>query len=325
MSEEKKVVEEKSKLAEMPKPKRMLFNITGGIGRCIAFTGVMEEFKRKNPDTQVNVLTGFPDVYVNNPSIERIYPFNTPYLYEDVILNMDYSEPEPYKMRAYYADSKHIIDCFNKETNGEAKFVEPKLYFSDAEEEGAKNFIAQQEKEVVLIQPFGSMGGHGMPDTSFRSLKPDFAEKLMRKLGEKYKVFMIKDDSQKGFKGIDMIRAPVRAVLALIPHVKAIIGVDSFLQHAAFACKKQSFVFWTSTREGNLGYDFHKNYRNNTTFTWTPVRIFMNDPNIYEKNKHVNEFNDKDMQVCLDWVETQKQTVQANSLSQDNQQCNTCK
>ena len=92
------------------KNKVVLFNINGGVGRCITFNGVIEEYKKLNPDTEINILTSYPDVFIGNPAIHRVYPFNTPYLFEDVISKMRYIEPEPYKMFEFYNEKKHIIN-----------------------------------------------------------------------------------------------------------------------------------------------------------------------------------------------------------------------
>ena len=164
----------------------------------------------------------------------------------------------------------------------------------------------------------------GIPDSSFRSLKPDFTKKLITKLNNKYNVFIVKAGNQEGIEHINTFNNPVREIIALIPYVKAIVSVDSFMQHGSAAMNKSCFTYWSSTRESNLGYDMHKNHRNNQDFVWSPVRIFMNDPSLYSKNKHVNEFTDEDMEACISWVNIQIQPVKPNTATKQSS-CSSCK
>jgi ADP-heptose:LPS heptosyltransferase len=289
--------------------RRVLFNINGGIGRVIAATGAIKRLKEREPDTEINILTGFPDIFANNPFINRIYPFSAPYLFEDVVMKNEYFEPEPYTRYEFYAEKESLATMFNLLINNEREFVKPEIFLTDVETKNAEIFVKSRSREMVLIQPFGAMGGRGVPDESLRSLREDFAEKLCKKLNEKYDTFLIKAPDQKGWEGIMTFNNPIRQIIALIPFVKAVISCDSFLHHACEAMNKPCFVFWCSTRHENFGYENNLNYRKHAKFVWTPVRIFMNDPSIWEKDKHVNQFDDTDIDKVLEWVETQSQIV----------------
>lgn len=283
--------------------RRIIFHINGGIGRCICFTGVLNRFKELNPDVEVNVLTSNPEIFFNNPNINRIYPFNTPYLFEDVVSKMEYIEPEPYKMKEYYADKKHIINCFNIQINGEDEFIQSKIFFTDVEEQAAKEFVKKQKREVIFFQPFGKFGGREVPDESRRSLQFEFAKSLALKLNVKYDLFLIKEDNQKGVDGINALKTPIRNIMCASQYVKGVIGCDSFLQHACAAVDKPAFVFFTTTREENLGYDVHKNYRNGQECFWSPIRILSNDPNSYSKNNGIDKFDEQAITECFNFIE----------------------
>lgn len=277
-----------------------IINVNGGIGRVIAFTGILETMTEKPI-----IVTGFPDVFKNNPHVGRIYGEHHAYLWEDVISKGDYSNPEPYEMKEYYADKKHVALCFNKLITGEEKYLPPKLYLSDDETSPAKKFIASQEKPVVLLQCWSSTGGRGEIDTSLRSLDPVFADKLYKALSEKYTVFHIRGQDQINMEGAKTFDNTQRQIMALLPFVKAVVCIDSFLQHACAALDRPAFVFWGGTREENFGYPIHNNYRKHKLNTWYPLRMPVDASKFYEENKTVMDFDDEDIVECVKWVDEQ--------------------
>lgn len=272
--------------------KRKVFNINGGLGRCVAATGVIKKYVEDNPKEQVYVVTGFPEVFFNIRGIERVYPMNTPYIFEDLIKESIYEEPEPYKMFEYYNEEKHITACFNKEINGCDEIILPSLNYSDNELKSAEQFVKSHDKPVILFQPYGSMGGLPNVDPSKRSLQHDFAEKLCKKLSKKYQIYLIKEPKQKGIDGVKALKNTARQIGALIPHVHAVIGVDSFLQHAAAQFDTKTIVFWGATRTSNLGYDKHINYTNGSNVHWSPIRMISNDLEQNFKNEGADKFDD---------------------------------
>jgi ADP-heptose:LPS heptosyltransferase len=239
-------------------------------------------------------------------------------LFDDIISKQRYIEPEPYRMYEFYTEKKHVINCFNIELNDKDEYTQPKIYINESEDKNAQNFIKGQEKEVVLVQPYASSGGKGVPDETFRSLTIEFTERLIRKLQKDYKVFMLKGQDQKGIEGVDTINAPMRNIIALFPHVKAIVGVDSFGQHAAAAMNKPTFVFWGATREENFGYDMHYNHRKYDDYHWVPLRLPGDNKHAFEKNKHVTDFDEEDIQVCTDWVASQEQKIKPEGECKNN-------
>jgi hypothetical protein len=54
---------------------------------------------------------------------------------------------------------------------------------------------------------------------------------------------------------------PIRAILALIPNVKEVVCIDSFLMHGTALSKKKSIICWAGTNPDVLGYDFNVNLR----------------------------------------------------------------
>jgi len=47
----------------------IIFNIVGGIGKCIAATAVLKAIKTQYPNSKVIVFSQFPNIFKNNPNI----------------------------------------------------------------------------------------------------------------------------------------------------------------------------------------------------------------------------------------------------------------
>jgi hypothetical protein len=68
--------------------KKVIFQINGGIGKCIAATAVCSAIKKKYQDCDLFVLSGYPEVFLNNPNVAKSLAFGTlSYFYQDYIEN----------------------------------------------------------------------------------------------------------------------------------------------------------------------------------------------------------------------------------------------
>jgi len=61
----------------------IIFQIDGGLGKCIMSTAICKIIKENNPDSELIVVSGYPDVYLNNPSVDKAFAFGEEkYFYE---------------------------------------------------------------------------------------------------------------------------------------------------------------------------------------------------------------------------------------------------
>ena len=73
-------------MAKEEKKPYAIFSISGGIGKNIMATAVIKSIKKKYNNHNLIVLTAWPDVFLNNPNIYRVFRFgNTPYFMEDYV------------------------------------------------------------------------------------------------------------------------------------------------------------------------------------------------------------------------------------------------
>ena len=55
------------------KIKNIIFVSEGGIGKTIASTAVVRRIAEEYPDKRVIVVTGYPDVFLYNPHVYKVF------------------------------------------------------------------------------------------------------------------------------------------------------------------------------------------------------------------------------------------------------------
>jgi len=69
-----------------PKPttgeKYFIWHIQGGLGKNIAGTALIKDIKAKYPDRKLIMVTSWPEVFLNNSDVDRIFQLGqSPYFY----------------------------------------------------------------------------------------------------------------------------------------------------------------------------------------------------------------------------------------------------
>ena len=254
--------------------KNIVFIVTGGIGRNIMATAVIRNLKKTYPDKRVIVIAGFPDIFLKNPHIHRLFGASNPvYFYEDyikdsqsVVLNV-----EPYQHSDYIYKRKHFTECWAEMCGITLDSIYPEVFITNAELELAEAFMQRFDKDLVMCQFEGGKVPEGKEDEKrliarnamYRRAIP---EKIQKEISDaigllNYRVGVVAHENQYAPAGADRISYPVRAMIALVPFAKQIVCVDSFLQHAAACFKKKAIVTWAGTSPVTLGYDCHVNLR----------------------------------------------------------------
>ena len=272
--------------------------IDGGIGRNIAATVMLRNLKKENPNSNINIVCSHPSIFKFNPNIKKAYPLNNAFLWDDVIKGTEYLTPEPYTNYNYYEKGEHISKVFCDEIKVGCDSKKPDLFFTEKEIQGANKFLMDQKKEVVLFQPFGQTN---QTDEMYRDLTFEFAQKMVNALlKEGYAVIQISAEDQQPLKGATKLKVGLRPLMALISNCKAVIGVDSFLQHASNSFGKNTIVFWGGTDEGRVGYKEHTNIRAVKIKEHFPIRMEHNVPDGFHSNQGVNgKFDDEHINKVL--------------------------
>lgn len=267
--------------------KTAIFNIEGGIGKHIAATAVIECYKNNHPKTDVVVVCAWPEVFLGNKFVKRVYRAGTtPYFYRDYILNKEVEvfAQDPYKTTSHITKKKHLIESWCDLVGITYSRETPKIFFNFREKEISSQVIQNNSgKPLLLFQPFGGPGKdqQQLPYSWTRDIHPDIAQILVNKLAEKYFIVHICYDHHPKLDNVmrlDQIMLK-KVLFGLINQSQARLFVDSSLQHAAAAMGVPSTVVWVATQPSVFGYNIHNNVSPKMQFLEGTPDSFLHDFN----------------------------------------------
>jgi hypothetical protein len=241
--------------------KYSILEVAGGIGKSIMATAIVENIKEKHPDRNVIVITAYPEVFIGNPSVYRVFKFgNTPYFYNDYVKDKDtmFFCEEPYRSEGYIKQNKHLIESWCESIRVDYIHTTGKLYLNPREIEFVLNKLNFQ-KPILIFQPFGGDANGKLKYSWNRDIPFQQAQAIANVLSEKYTVIQPCNDKQFALLNAMQITWPLREVFALINHAKKIVSIDSFTQHCAAAFNKSATVCWITNSPNVFGYDLHNN------------------------------------------------------------------
>lgn len=238
-----------------------IIEITGGIGKNIMATAVIDNIKEKHPDRNILVITAYPEIFIGNPSVYRVFKFqHTPYFYNDYVKDKDvmFFCAEPYKTEGFIKQTEHLIEAWSKSIGVDYIHKEGKLFFNQREVDYVLNKLSFN-KPILLFQPFGGDTGSQLKYSWNRDIPIIQAQTIVNILSEKYSVIQPCHDNQFKLLNTYQVTWPLREVLILINESQKIIGIDSFSQHCAAALNKPATVCWITNSPKVFGYSIHKN------------------------------------------------------------------
>lgn len=242
--------------------KTVIFSINGGIGKHIAGTAVVENISKHFPDRKIIVLAYYPEIYLNNPFVYRVYRSNSlQYFYEDFIKGKDAMilSNEVYQSTQYVVQDKHLIpswcECLNLKYDNE----NPNIFLNNAELIDIKQKFVKNNKPIMILQANG--GGNDNQLYSWARDIPLFlTQEIINDLKDKYQIYLIKKPNQISFNGAEPVSFNnIREALSLLAISDKRLLIDSFLQHASAALRMRSTVCWVATSPTKLGYSINNN------------------------------------------------------------------
>jgi len=240
--------------------KTIIFQIDGGIGKCIASTAVIKAIKKKYANDNLIVISGYPEVYLNNPHVYKSFQFgNINYFYTDYIENKEVSlfMHNPYLEVDYVQEKKHLIqiwcEMFGVPYNNET----PELYLTSRELDFYQSKY-KSDKPLLMMQTNG--GGNADLKYSFaRDLPTSVVAKVIEHFSKDYNIVHVRRDDQISYANTTPINAPFREIIALALLTTKRLLIDSFLQHACASMGLKSSVCWITNNPKVLGYELHDN------------------------------------------------------------------
>lgn len=241
--------------------KNIIFSINGGLGKHIAATAVCEAIKSNFPESRLFVLAAYPDPFLNNPFVYRVYRHGyTPYFYEDVIQDNDVSMflHDPYDCPEYILNDIHLIEAWCKIHNIKYSGEQPRLYLADAEILNLQSQLSLS-KPLLVFHPFGGPDNQTFSYNWNRDLSFPVAQTLVNALHTKYDIIQIRNQNQPHLKHAGSLDTSIRSLFCVLTLSHQRLLIDSFSQHAAAALNMSSTVCWITNTPKKIGYSIHRN------------------------------------------------------------------
>jgi len=243
--------------------KYSIFVTQGGMGKQIAATAVAHAIKNNHPDRKLIVVSSYPEVFINNPYVDRVYRLGSaPYFYKDYVYEKDsiIFNGEPYFSAEHIHKRKHLIlnwcDLF-KITHTNEK---PELFFNQLEKDTAFKKYGNTDKPICILQTNGGPFGSDKPYSWTRDLPPSQCQEIVDKLKKTYQIYHVSRPNSYKLNDVTFIpELPKREFLSILLVSRKRILIDSSLQHAAAALDLPSTVCWVGTSSKTFGYKMHRN------------------------------------------------------------------
>jgi len=135
----------------------IIFDVSGGLGKSILSTAVLKAIKKHYKGAYIIVLTSYPDVFINNPNVNRVILHGSvTNLHKDFIHNKEAKVfiSDPYSNSDYITESKHLIEIWCNMCGVEYNGEHPEIFLSKAEKEYFAPFY-KLDKPILAIQPNG--------------------------------------------------------------------------------------------------------------------------------------------------------------------------
>lgn len=239
----------------------IVFGIDGGLGKNVMATAVLKAIKKQYKKANIIVITAYPDVFINNPCVNRTITSNSNFgIYRDFIQNKEAKVfvADPYTTSDYITEKKHLIeiwcDLFGLQYSGET----PEIYLSKSEKQYYESFY-KLDKPILAIHPHGGAVNQPLKYSWTRDIPTPIVEQVVEHFKNKYAIVHIKREDQIIYPNTIGALDSFRSIAVLLSLAKKRLLIDSSAMHIASALKLSSVVTWIGTNPKVFGYEMHQN------------------------------------------------------------------
>lgn len=252
---------------DIQQEKYVVWHVEGGLGKNIAATALCKSVKETYKDRKLIMVVSYPEVFLNNPYIDRVYFVGSrPYFYDNYIKNKDtiIFKQEPYNQTDHILKKKHLINNWCDILGVQYTGQQPQVYVNMAQKMTLG--LWKRNKPTMVIQTNGGPLTEQKYGYSWaRDIPFDLAQKVVDKYKNDYHIFQItRPDSQK-LNNVEVVDSKLSnmELFAILIEAKKRVLIDSCLQHAAASFKLPATVLWIGTSPKVFGYDLHNNIMSN--------------------------------------------------------------
>lgn len=241
-----------------------IFHITGGLGKHILASAVINSYKDQNPSDNIIVSSAYPNIFYRNPNVSESLNINTnQYFYKNYIYNKEavIFAQEPYKQTSHLLKQKHLIDTWCSMV-GVDRSANPTIHPNFREIEITKNkIVSTLTKPLLIFQPFGGPQNQELSYCWARDIHPNIAQQIVDEYKDEYDVIHVCNKQHPYLNNCIRLdeRLNTMVLLSLLLFSSKRILIDSCLQHASYALGLQSTVLWVVTNPNVFGYEEHTN------------------------------------------------------------------
>lgn len=242
--------------------KYIIWHIEGGLGKNVAATSLLKSLKEKYVDRKIIIVASYPDIFINNLNIYRVYRVgNTQYFYDDFIKNKDtiVFRHEPYYQTNHFHKRKHLIENWCELLNIDYENQTPDIQFNLVQERVGLKW--RREKPILLMQTNGGPITSELPYSWTRDIPFDISLQIAEKYKEEYHIIQVCKPSSRKIPEVEVINQEMSNIdlFTLLTYSSKRILIDSCLQHVAAAFNLESSVLWIGTSPKVFGYTIHNN------------------------------------------------------------------
>lgn len=239
----------------------IVFQINGGIGKCVLATSICRAIKQQHPDSQLIMVSGYPEVFLNNPHVDKSFAFaQAAYFYEDYIENQEFMvmAHDPYLDTAYLKQNEHLSATWARLFGLPIPDKYPELFLTQRETQFFSTKF-QSDKPILLMQTNGGAPGQELKYSWARDIPSNVVLPVIEEFKSTHNIVHIKREDQMGYEGTIPVTDNFRALCVLIALSDKRLFMDSFGQHVAAALNKSSTVLWIANSPVVFGYDTNIN------------------------------------------------------------------
>lgn len=243
----------------------IIFDISGGLGKNILSTAVLKAIKNHYKNSNVIVITSYPDVFINNPNVNRVMLHGTvSNLYKDFIEDKETKVfvADPYGMSDYITETKHLIEIWCDLCKVPYSNETPELFLSAGEKKYFESFY-RLDKPIMVIQPNGGAIDQPLKYSWTRDIPPSIINKVIDHFKNDYAIVHVKRQDQLEYANTIGALDGFRSIAILLTLSSKRLLIDSSVMHLAAALQLPSVVTWVGTNPSVFGYDIHTNINAN--------------------------------------------------------------